>query len=182
MNKYAVFGELLYLLVKYEKGNINLKFLWGRRYTNHIKQSVEIMKLMIILLSESNNFSTDEILNLVDYLNRNEDGIFILNEQVLEKCKIENFVLFSDVSLENKYASINKLMLDIVNEILLLIEKRGKKYKLKIAYLLLALHNLPKVYLNPNTKTLCNIDTQPISMEDALEYAYSYLEQKANYL
>lgn len=39
----------------------------------------------------------------------------------------------------------------------------------------MALHNLPKVHLNPDTETIFNIGVKPINNDDVLEYAESYL-------
>jgi hypothetical protein len=67
-------------------------------------------------------------------------------------------------------------MINIIDEIIELLDSRDKKYKTKISYLLNSLHNLPKVYLNPEAKTLFNIGIQPINSDDAMEYAEFYLK------
>ena len=60
----------------------------------------------------------------------------------------------------------------------MLLDDKEKQYKVKISSLIKAFHNLPKVYLNPTAQTLFNIGIKPISEDEAIDYAESYISKK----
>ena len=146
MKKNSTLGELLYIVSNYEKGRIKSFGLWHKKYVESLQNSLDIMIILTDLIDRGKNISEDEMLQLQKFIWKNRGTIF--------PNKINFSPLFmddNDVSLSsNNYKEVLKLISDIIFEIQTLLEVRTKKYKIKISYLLKALHNLPRVFLNPN--------------------------------
>lgn len=72
---------------------------------------------------------------------------------------------------ENNFIRIVQHMGNILTKCNMLLVNKEKQYKTKISSLIRTFHNLPKVCLDPTTQTLFNIGIQPISEEEAIDYA-----------
>ncbi len=69
---------------------------------------------------------------------------------------------------------VNQLMSDIINQLQEALKTLNKKNKRNIWYLLQALHNLPRVYIEPGQEALFNGSS--ISCDVAVECAKGYLK------
>ena len=59
----------------------------------------------------------------------------------------------------------------MLEDILVELDKGMRKDKEKIAKIIFSLHNLPRVYLKKGTDTLCMLNQNGISSEEALLYS-----------
>lgn len=75
------------------------------------------------------------------------------------------------------YKIINRLMLEMVDDLLELLSKTGIIDKKRVSMLLKSLHNLPRCYLSENADTLFNLELPHISCEDAVSYSFNYLDE-----
>lgn len=69
-------------------------------------------------------------------------------------------------------------MSDILHECKELLFNRNRNYKKKIKYLLMALHNLPMVYVKPQKNRIFGVNIFEVSDDEALSYAESYSGSK----
>lgn len=104
---------------------------------------------------------------------------FYLNEEFLLQWEKNNYSL-STISNLSFYNEVNQLMKYIVEQLKKSIIKLNRKDKQNIWYLIQALHNLPKVYLNPMPKSIFNHYTPPIKIEIALKCAHDYISCVTN--
>ena len=87
-------------------------------------------------------------------------------------------VFLSVCNRENGFLKITQYMESILTQCNILLANKEKQYKTKISSLIRSFHNLPKVYLEPTTQTLCNIGIQAISEDEAIDYAEQYVSKK----
>ena len=174
MKNISAFAELLYVVSNFEKGRVKSSGVWRRKYVNSLKKSLEIMALLTNLISENKEISQDEMRSLQEFIHENKGVIFSGAGNIDALLDDKNDVGF----LSNDFEDVIKLMNDILLEIKNLLSIKSKNYKSKIAYLLRAFHNLPKVFLDPNDTTVFNLNIQPIARQEAIQYAGSYLSLK----
>ena len=173
MNNIYNFAELLYLISNFEKGRVKSSGIWGRKYVNSFKKSLDIMSLLLNLMSRTRKITQDDIHILKHFMQKNDGVIFNCDYK-------ESSLVFDNNDLDytsKEYRNVINMMNEIIFEINNLLCTRPTNYKLKISYLLRALHNLPRVFLNPNYS---KISISPIAPSEALEAANSYLRLKEN--
>lgn len=96
-----------------------------------------------------------------------------LEELLQDTSKI---MLVKNDTLDEADIVIMNFMEKIIIECNLLIEHKGRKYKLKMYYLLAAFHNLPRAFLDKTKQTLFNDMMLEISKDEAIEYSLSYIK------
>lgn len=174
MRNIVAFAELLYVVSNFEKGRVKSSGFWSRKYVESLKSSIEIMALLTNLISTNKAISQDQMRFLCKFIHVNNGIIFsnegntkiLLNED--DECAFSS----------DDYENVTKLMNDIILEIQYLLSVKNENYKTKISYLLRAFHNLPRVFLVSNHATVFDLDIQPITQQEAIQYAFSYLSLK----
>ena len=76
MNNIYNFAELLYLISNFEKGRVTSSGIWGRKYVNSFKKSLDIMSLLLNLMSRTRNITQDDIHILKHFMQKNDGVIF----------------------------------------------------------------------------------------------------------
>lgn len=163
-----VIGELLYIGIVAEKGRcygVRWKYGYKEILKRHIFALNELQKCLQsaddkIAYAEINNFlkvcdSISEIGKFYNFSYKQVEGL----RNGKEYCKVNRL--------------INRLFVDLEKEI-----RRPYIRKRRVYDILCALHNLPRVYLGKNKKTLCNLEYDAISEQDAIEYALSNMNSK----
>lgn len=173
VNKQFFLGEVLYRLSVYEKGRCAPnKIWWTKKYVTQLVNSMDFMGEIIRSLSNEN-------ITLHDYEIVKKcvecKEIFCFNEALLTQWQENNYALSSMHNLSS-YKEVNKLMCNIIEKLKQNIRSLNKKNKQKIWYLLQALHNLPKAYLNPLEESMFNYPISPITVDTAIECAQNYLK------
>lgn len=179
-NKNAVLGELLYIIANYEKGRIRTTSIWSKQYKDSLKKSIEIMLLIVSFLESNQNITIGDMQPIFEYINKNTLVIFPHNTIVIEEYTSNSYdkVFLSICNQEKSFIKIIQYMDRILTKCNILLVNKEKQYKTKIASLLRTFHNLPKVYLDSTAQTLCNIGIKPISEDEAIDYAESYISKK----
>lgn len=176
MDKFAVLGEVLYIISNYEKGRIKTVGIWSCRYKKSLRESLEMMSRITELLADDINVSAKELLPIMEFYRRKLNIIFpVCGSFCIEKDGIKELKVQNNQNVSRK--EVTDFMRKILRECFDLLEHKGRRYKYRISYLLRAFHNLPKVYLDATTETLCNIGIPAISEEDAIHYANSYMNK-----
>lgn len=173
MNIQNVIGELLYIGIVAEKGRC-----YGTRWKLGYKK---VLRTHIVELNE-----------LQKCLQKNDEKeAKIVVEKFITTCdanyEIGKFYNFSSKQIEKMYVGkssiivnqlMDKIFVDLITEI-----KKPYIQKKKVYDLLCVLHNLPRVYLGKNKETLCELNQETISEQDALAYAFDNmsLEMKRKY-
>ena len=161
-----IIGELLYIGIVAEKGRcygVRWKFGYKKTIKKHIIALNELQKCLQ--------------LDNKDVVRSTIENFIVLCEKNYEIGKFYNFSIkkLEKVDIGENYKKINllidKLFLDLLTEL-------NKTYinKKKVYVLLCALHNLPRVYLGKNKKTLCNLNQEGISEQDAIKYSFSNMD------
>lgn len=179
MDKNAVLGELLYIISNYEKGRIKTTGIWRKQYKNSLKKSLEIMQLLVYFLKTNKNITIEEMQPIFDYYKQNTYKIFPQSTIVFDDYISNETNIFLNTVYKEKNASLRvvEYMESILKKCDTLLVDKDRQYKMKVSSLIKAFHNLPKVYLDPTVKTLCNIGIQPISEDEAIDYAESYISK-----
>lgn len=172
VNKQYFLGEALYRLSIYERGRCTpSKILWTKKYTSQLANSINLMDEMLQALSNKKITSHDY--EVIRKIITNKVQLHI-NEESLNQLKNGNYTLSSVYDLSS-YNEVNQLMNTIITQLKQSITSLNKRNKRRIWYLLQALHNLPKVYLNSGHESLFNYPSPSISITSALKCAKNYL-------
>lgn len=157
-----VIGELLYIGIVAEKGRC-YGIRWNGKYKRILKKHIFLLNGLLELISEEDVTKIESYINKFMYQCKN-------NEQI---GKFYQFKVINNYKLTHGlcYTEINNMMkilfYDLMHEM-----KKMFVSKIKIYYLLCALHNLPRVYLGKNKDTLCCINQNVVTKEEAFEYTY----------
>ena len=182
MEKFSCFGELIYIGFVAEKGRCNSVGIWKFTYKKSFNKHIEILNKLIQCLSI--NEITDNDFNvlqeLVNLIQRDEliGKYYPIPQNTIAEIAQFNKSLINTVEISNNYNRINMLMTEIATEILRLLDAGLFVNKEKILMLLRAIHNLPRVYLGSNKKTLCNLCLPSIHTVEAIEYCFSCLDDQ----
>ena len=95
----------------------------------------------------------------------------------VDELKMKNFVI-TDCNDENRHTKILALILKLLEEVSLELDKGLKKDKRKICDLLFSLHNLPSVYLSRGVSTLFELRGAGIGENDALQYSKGWMNEE----
>lgn len=159
-----IIGELLYIGIVAEKGRcygVRWKFGYKKTLKKHISALNQLQKCL-----QSDDKKISHIKKIRNFITVCE-----------ENYEIGKFYQFShkqidEVTIGKSYQKINKLIDELFLDLLTEINKLCVNKK-KIYDLLCTLHNLPRVYLGRNKETLCDLNQETISEQDAIKYAFS---------
>ena len=179
MDKNAVLGELLYIVSSFEKGRIRSSGFWKKEYVNSLKESLKIMELLLSLLRADRDITVEEMLPFFDYYKKGICHTFPpikvnLEELLQEPSKV---MLVKNGVFDEAEIIVMDFMEKIIIECNLLIKNKGKRYKMKMDYLLRAFHNLPIAFFDKTKQTLFNNMMWQITCEQAIEYSLYYIER-----
>ena len=173
MDVYAVFGELLYIISNYEKGRINTRGFWKKKYIDSLNESLNCMSTIVQLMKSPSNIEQPMLLSIIHFCDRNICIIFPkANLKQLDYITME----FRSNFPHDEYADIINLMDRMITECIALLKRKNHGYKNRLSCLLKAFHNLPKVFLDSSKQTLFNINTNSICLKDANAYSSSYID------
>ena len=96
---------------------------------------------------------------------------------IVDELNMKNFVI-TDCNDENRHIKILNLILKLLEDVSLELDKGLKKDKRKICDLLFSLHNLPRVYLSKGASTLFELRGAGIGENDALQYSKSWMNEE----
>ena len=149
MEKNEVLGEMLYMGLVFEKGRCKSGKIWKYSYIQSLRKHIGLLKEIAACMR--NPFQIIE------------DNIFlrgvcheILNDKILKIhypfCKEINIInseetLITECKDENKYGEIIHFINQLLDDVLLELNKGYRKDKEKIIKTIFAAHNLPRVYL-----------------------------------
>lgn len=168
MKMQDVIGELLYIGFGAEKGRCYKKW-WGIQYRNTLTNHLKILqKLNNILL---NGGDVDDVLcEFIQLCKKNRDIGKFYNISL----RAEDIEWGEE---GDKFDTINRFMEAVLADILIELNRVFINKKTILSYLRI-IHNLPRVYLGKNKKTLCNIHQPAISEKDALKFSYQNMNEQ----
>jgi hypothetical protein len=173
IEKNAVFGELLYVGLVFEKGRYRSNGIWKYAYSKSFKKNISLLREIAQCMQKEFKKEEDNIFIRKIYNEIKCDNILTVAypfNKVINDTNMENFII-TDCNNENKHIKIiifiNKLLEDVLFEL----DRGLKKDKEKIGRLLFSLHNLPRVYLDKEAYTLCSLGQEGITVDNALEYS-----------
>lgn len=177
MERYSVYGKLLYLGYRYEKGRCSTG-RWKRKYRDEVYRHLLFLKKVLELMMEK-SAEADEIMLMTfrDFSEKEENTgkhylLSLKGSEILDKEK--NLIFTEEEDISNKF--IDFLMYEMTNDCLNELKKTFVN-KRKIHMLLRALHNLPRVYLWKNVDALCNVcNGLEISPCEAIEYSFANMD------
>lgn len=181
MEKYSIFGELLYIGFVCEKGRCKSTGLWKWGYKKVLYKHIVLLKQMIqcMLVSEITDDDVSILKKLIELIQTEEDigRYYPIDGETIKKLQDCNFLIVKTIDSNRNNNSVNLLMNDITTEILENLSNGIIVNKKKITMLIKAIHNLPRVYLGNDTQTICNINQPSIGYKDAIEYSFSYMDK-----
>ena len=168
MNKQEIIGELLYIGFVAEKGRCYNR-MWQPSYRKVIRKHIDIMNMLNDVLIDNADF--DVVLRefIVICNSNREIGKFYNFEMDVNKLELDNNYI--------DYPKVNMLMQELIKAL----DKEVNKViinRKEIYSLFCSLHNLPRVYLGKDKKTLCKLGQISISEEEALKYSYQNMNIK----
>lgn len=180
IEKNAVFGELLYMGLVYEKGRCKSNGLWKHGYSKSLKKHINLLKEIVICMQnefekEEDNIFLRNIYNEV-YCDNVLKKVYAFNESS-DKLIMKRFII-TDCSDENKHLDVIVLIHKLLEEVSLELDKGLRKDKKKISRLLFSLHNLPRVFLNKEADTLYSLGNAGIEVDDAIRYARMSMDKE----
>ena len=173
MGNISAFAEVLYIISTFEKGRVKSSNIWGRKYVESLKKSLEIMSLLVDLISKNAENSQEKMRCLQEFIHEN-NNIFPGEGNIEAFFTEPKDFVFS----YNNVGVVTTLMNDIILETQNLLCTKERKYKIKISDLLRGFHNLPRVFFDPSVTTVFNLGIQPLTQQEAIQYAFSYLSSK----
>ena len=181
MEKYSLFGELLYLGFVCEKGRCKSSGFWKLGYKRILHKHIVLLSKLIqcILVSEISDNDALILKKFIESIQTEKDIIkyYPINEDTMKKLHDSNYSIITSIDSDRCNNNINLLMNDITTEILELLDHKFFLNKKRIAMLIRALHNLPRVYLGKGLHTLCNIEQPAIDYKAALEYSFNNMDE-----
>ena len=172
MKAYSILSEILYVLACYEKGRIKTRGFWSRRYLYSLSMSIHCLYIVLEWMKNPMNVQSDAITWVENFCIKNIMVIF----PEFETKKLREVTLIIDEStLSQEQKVIVVLMSDMIKECMMLLKQRKKGYKQRVAMLIKAFHNLPKIFFDLSGGILFKLGSKPISIEEALEYASTYM-------
>lgn len=181
MEKYSLFGELLYLGFVCEKGRCKSSGFWKLGYKRILHKHIVLLSKLIqcILVSEISDNDALILKKFIESIQTEKDIIkyYPINEDTMKKLQDSNYSIITSIDSDRCNNNINLLMNDITTEILELLDHKFFLNKKRIAILIRAIHNLPRVYLGKGLHTLCNIEQPAIDYKAALEYSFNNMDE-----
>lgn len=180
MEKNAVFGELLYVGLAFEKGRYKSKGIWNLSYYKSLKSHIELLREIAKCMQKEFNMENDNYFLRKVYYQIQRDAI--LNKVYPFKISIDGInkrnCFITACNSDSGYVKLIKLIIELLESVLFELGKGLKKDKEKICRLIFALHNLPRVYLGKEMCTLCLFGQGGIDLDTALEYSKMSMDEE----
>lgn len=172
MDAITVINEVLYIISTYEKGKVEVGNFWRKKNYKLFLESINIIELLLELLScpEHEHF-TKKFLPVIIFIDKNTNVIFPESKglNVLKNNGLEFDCQSEDTIFAHR---------DVIDQMNIIIQKcKTEKKKKNIFYLLMAFHNLPRVFFNSNLTPLFSCSVTPISSKEALEIAMTWMNK-----
>lgn len=166
MDAITVINELLYIISTYEKGKVDVGNFWRKKHYNLFLESINVIELLLeVLRCPEHENLTKKILPVITFIDKNTNVIFPESKGL---ALLRNGGLEFDLHSEDTVSSHR----DVINQMNIIIQKcKTEKKKKNAFYLLMAFHNLPRVFLKSNLTPLFSCYVTPISSREALEIA-----------
>lgn len=181
MEKYSLFGELLYIGFVCEKGRCKSSGLWKWGYKRILYKHIVMLKQIIqcILLEGITDQDVSVIKKFIELAQTERDigKYYPISEHMINLLQECNYSIINSVDPKKCNNNINHLMDEITSEILKLLDKGIIVNKKKLSMLIRAVHNLPRVYLGNDKQTLCSLEQPAIDFRDAIEYSFSNMDK-----
>lgn len=173
MEKYTTLSELLYVGLVFEKGRCKSSGIWKRTYRKSLIEHIELLhKIAVCLETESSledvNSALQEVLNQIESNSILKQHYPITNQSIMLWKKGEQIITYAEEP--NEGISISNLMVQLLEDILIELNKNVFMNKKKVSMLITSLHNLPRVYMDSDYETLVNLTMNGISIGEAIEY------------
>lgn len=180
MEKNAVLGELLYIGLVFEKGRCKSKGIWKRVYIQSLKKHIQLLKEVAECMQKPLCMVDDNLLLSRVLQEIHADEILrkyypFCESKCGSDCSASMITYCQD---EKIYIKITDLTIKLFDDIILELDKGFKRDKEKIIRMIFAAHNLPRVYLNEDEKTLFLLRQHAISPEDAFMYSKLSMDNK----
>lgn len=173
MEKNAVFGELLYIGLVFEKGRCKRSGIWNSSYIKSLKIHIGLLIEIAKCMQKELSIEKDNYLLKTIYYEIKSDSILKNTYHfygVIDGLDETNY-LITVCKSKNEYKKIAEFIIRLLGDILSELDKGFRRDKEKICKLIFALHNLPRVYLSMEEPTLCLIGQRGIDLDDALNYS-----------
>jgi len=184
MDKKSVFGELLYIGLVVEKGRCKSKGIWNLGYKRtlirHLTMLYEISEcIQDEEVSKKDSIVLRKFIKLWE-TEMNIRKFYPIKKDVLIKLKQKEYNLLEpSKNKNNNHLKVSRLMSAIIKDTIELLNKPIFVNKRKVSMFLKASHNLPRYYLDQNAQTLCRLSQPSIEYKDAIEYCFTYMDEKA---
>jgi len=174
MKNYCIPAELLYIISVYEKGRISSKKIWIKRYINSLKDSIDVMNLLVSVMKSKRKLTDVEFQRLYNYINKNMIKSFPngANQKIFEAYKSGMLFQFE---VDKAGYELLQLMEINLNKCKALLKKGKKNYKIKISYLLWAVHNIPRYFLSEAGESFLGLPIVKITAECIKDSVYDYM-------
>lgn len=173
MEKNSVFGEILYIGFVFEKGRCKSGGIWKNSYIRNLKKHIKLLEKVVECMQKQFEIEEDNILLRKVCHEIQTDKVlkkYYPFNKVINKINICE-TLITNCQEDNQHIEIINLMLKLIEDILVELDKGLRKDKEKITRMIFSLHNLPRVYLSKNENTLCLLEQNGITPEEAFEYS-----------
>ena len=179
IEKNAVLGELLYRGFVWEKGRCRSSGLWKYTYTKSLKKHINLLNEIAMCMQKEFAKEEDNAFLRKIFEEFQCDNVLrrAYRNMTVDELKMKNFVI-TDCNDENRHTKILALILKLLEEVSLELDKGLKKDKRKICDLLFSLHNLPRVYLSRGVSTLFELRGAGIGENDALQYSKGWMNEE----
>ena len=179
MDKFASYGELLYIGLNAEKGRAKSRGFWKTGYKASLIKHMTFMRKIIIRMNISVFDENDREL-MKEFLDicENEKSIAVfynISQDIKKTLRSCEQLAFTSSTTDHFANSLNALLLRLVDDLLESLKVKSID-KEKVFILVRALHNLPRFYLNEKSETLFNIRQSQITYEDAVKYAFDNMD------
>ena len=170
IEKNAVLGEILYIGFVFEKGRCKSDGIWKYSYIRSLKKHIILLEKVAKCMQTKFQIERDNLFLKKIYYEIEADIVLKSNYPF---CKLieEEEILIKDCQDENQHLEINNLIIKMLEDILVELNKGMRKDKEKITRIIFSLHNLPRVYLKKGIDTLFMLNQNGISSEEALLYS-----------
>lgn len=175
-SKETICGELLYKLMIYEKMNFRVEGRWKVSEQKELLKDLSVMKRLVQLIELKNDITIEEIKNMAPYLDKKvnigdaltgKDTVVMKFDhkanEIIDLKMLNLIEMAENIIFENQKATALKKIIF------------QKKRKEQIWFILMVLHNLPRIYLD-GEGVFDDVTIMLISPEDAIEYSRSYIE------
>lgn len=179
MEKYSVFGEILYIGFVLEKGRCKSSGIWGLSYTRNLKKHIKLLERVAECMQNRFDVEADNILLREVCHELQADKVLKKHypfHKVLDKINHDENMI-TECQESNQHLEIILLIRKLLEDILTELDKGIKKDKKRIGRMIFALHNLPRVYLREKASTLFMLGQKGITTKDAFSYSKSWMDE-----